>query len=108
MESSFSADRFPASSSAASSSWIFFSDSASQKIVPLAESSMIRPLGAVEVVGVGIVSGRSVVVGGGTSGLGWYSRSATASPSIGDSILAYPKYSPDLLAEKIKYTFSAA
>ena len=32
----------------------------------------------------------------------------TASPAISEHMRAYPKYSPDLLAEKIKYTFSAA
>jgi len=31
----------------------------------------------------------------------------TASPAISEHMRAYPKYSPDLLAEKIKYTFSA-
>lgn len=32
----------------------------------------------------------------------------TASPAISEHMRAYPKYSPDLLAEKIKYTFSDA
>ena len=65
----------------------------------------MRPLGAKSVAGVGMDLGRS-----GSSEmasvLGAHSRFFADSSSILDAIRATPKYSPDLLAEKIKYTFS--
>ena len=65
----------------------------------------MRPLGANSVAIVGIDRGRS---GSSAiaSALGAQSRSADASSLIGDAIRAYPKYSPDLFAEKMRYTFS--
>lgn len=73
---------------------------------------MMYPLGAVAVAGVGIVRGSSAVEVVGTcdgicvcdEGL---SAAVSNSSSIAESIRAKPKYSPDLLAENIKYTFSA-
>jgi len=65
----------------------------------------MRPRGAVSVAGVGIDLGPSFDAEG--WGLG-VEAVDTASPAISEHMRAYPKYSPDLLAEKIKYTFSAA
>ena len=61
--------------------------SASQNIVPRAESSMIRPFGADSVAAVGIergISGSSIIV----SPLGAQSSSAAASSVIGEAMRA--------------------
>ena len=68
----------------------------------------MRPLGAVAVAGVGMVNGRSDIEGSAeVSGRMGTSSFEDSSSSMAESIRAYPKYSPDLLAENIKYTLSA-
>lgn len=76
-------------------------DSTSQKMVPRAVSSIILPLGAVLVAVVVITSSSSRLLGRG-SGLAGISNASSSSSLIGDNIRAYPKYSPDLLAENIR------
>jgi hypothetical protein len=63
------------------------------------------PFGANSVAGVGIDLGASAVSEVSVRGMVPYTSAAFS--EMGDAILAYPKYSPDLLAEKIRYTFSA-
>jgi hypothetical protein len=66
---------------------------------------MICPPGANPVAGVIIDFGAPL--GSAISVRGMVPNISMASSEMVEAIRAYPKYSPDLFAEKIKYTFSA-
>lgn len=91
-----------------------WSRSASQKMVPRAESSMILPLGAHSVAGVGMDFGPAPCwLGAAGSGSTIEHRRSTVMGSrelvgrTADVMRAKPKYSPDLFAEKTRKTSSA-
>lgn len=73
--------------------------SASQKMVPRDTSMKMAPSGARSVLAVKTVSGMSVSCVSRAYSAGLFGRDSGGSALIRPCIRAYPKYSPDLLAE---------